>query len=150
MANNVQTDATQPAAYHDIGDAADAILQRWTDGEIPSEDDETLEATDEALVEETDEDLSETFDDEEDYEEVEDTDEDPDDYESDDEDEPEAEEEEAQAELELSEDTLVEIQVDGQTKQASIKDLKRLYGQEASLTRKSQKLPPSVKKQKML
>jgi len=138
MDNNVQEDATQPAAYHDVMDAADAILQRWTDGENLSEDDETLEATDDTSVEETDEELSETFDDEEDFEEVEDTDEDPEEDESEDEDEPEAEEEEAQAELELSEDTLVEIQVDGQTKQASIKDLKRLYGQEASLTRKSQ------------
>ena len=38
----------------------------------------------------------------------------------------------------MSDDTLVEIQVDGEAKQASLKDLKRLYGQEASLTRKSQ------------
>jgi hypothetical protein len=37
-----------------------------------------------------------------------------------------------------SEDAVVKIKVDGEVVEASIKDLKRLYGQEASLTRKSQ------------
>lgn len=138
MANNVQNDATQPPAYHDIGDAADAILERWTDGEDLSGDDEELEATDDSHVGETDEELSDTLDDEEDLEEVEDTEEDPDTDELEDEDEPETDEEDDETEVELSDDALVEIQVDGETKQASLKDLKRLYGQEASLTRKSQ------------
>lgn len=40
--------------------------------------------------------------------------------------------------MELTDESLVEISVDGETKQASLKDLKRLYGQEASLTKKSQ------------
>jgi hypothetical protein len=35
---------------------------------------------------------------------------------------------------------MVEISVDGEVKQASLKDLKRLHGQEASLTRKSQEV----------
>lgn len=138
MANDVQNDATQPRAYHDIGDAADAILERWTDGEDLSGDDEELEATDDSYVGETDEELSDTLDDEEDLEEVEDTEEDPDTDELEDEDEPETDEEDDETEVELSDDTLVEIQVDGEAKQASLKDLKRLYGQEASLTRKSQ------------
>ena len=37
-----------------------------------------------------------------------------------------------------SDDAVVKLKVDGQVVEASIKDLKRLYGQEASLTRKSQ------------
>ena len=40
----------------------------------------------------------------------------------------------------LSDDAQVEIQVNGETVQASVKDLKRLYGQEAALTRKSQEV----------
>jgi len=136
---NVQQESTQPAAYDDLSDAADALLARWSDGEDLSEDNEELEATDDSLVGETDEETSDTLDDEEDLEEVEDTEEDPDTDELDeDEDEPETTEEDDETEVELSEDTLVEIQVDGEAKQASLKDLKRLYGQEASLTRKSQ------------
>lgn len=37
-----------------------------------------------------------------------------------------------------TDDAVVKLKVDGQVVEASIKDLKRLYGQEASLTRKSQ------------
>lgn len=39
-----------------------------------------------------------------------------------------------------SDDAVVKIKVDGEEVEASIKDLKRLYGQEASLTRKSQEV----------
>ena len=46
--------------------------------------------------------------------------------------------EDDETEVELSEDALVEVQVDGETQQVSLKSLKRLHGQEASLTRKSQ------------
>ena len=135
---NVQQESTQPAAYDDLSDAADALLARWSDGEDLSEDNEELEATDDSLVGETDEETSDTLDDEEDLEEVEETEEDPDTDDAEDADEPETDQEDDETEVELSEDTLVEIQVDGEIKQASLKDLKRLYGQEASLTRKSQ------------
>ena len=135
---NVQQESTQPAAYDDLSDAADALLERWSDGENLSEENEELEATDDSLVGETDEETSDTQDDAEDLEEVEDTAEDPDTDDAKDEDEPETAEEDDETEVELSEDALVEIQVDGEIKQASLKDLKRLYGQEASLTRKSQ------------
>jgi hypothetical protein len=40
--------------------------------------------------------------------------------------------------VEASEDAVVKIKIDGQEVTATVKDLKRLYGQEASLTRKSQ------------
>ena len=136
--SNVQQEATQPRVFEDMMDASDAILDRWSDGEDLSEEDEELEATDDSLVGETDEETSDTYDDDEDLEEVEDTEEDPDTDDAEDEDEPETDQEYDETEVELSDDALVEIQVDGEVKQASLKDLKRLYGQEASLTRKSQ------------
>ena len=136
--DNVQDNATQPRALDDMFDASEAILDRWTDGENLSEENEELEATDDSIVGETDEETSDTYDDDEDLEEVEDTEEDPDTDDTEDEDEPETDQEDDETEVELSDDTLVEIQVDGEAKQASLKDLKRLYGKEASLTRKSQ------------
>lgn len=141
--NNVQSN-DDPKAYHDIMDATDAILDRWADGEDLSAENEK-EATDEAPEEETIEDTSSdtTEDEDQDYEEVvEETEEDPDTSEDDteEEDEPEEAEEDDETEVELSDDTLVEIQVDGEIQQASLADLKRLHGQEASLTRKSQEV----------
>tara|TARA_B100000035_G_C21017844_1_gene562764 strand:- start:111 stop:1175 length:1065 start_codon:yes stop_codon:yes gene_type:complete len=141
MSNVQNREATQPTVYDDISDAADAILDRWADGEDLSDNNEELEATDEPSNEETEEDTSDTQDDDEqDYEEVEETDEDPDTDDTEDQDEPETEEEDDETEVLLSDDTMVEIQVDGEVKQASLKDLKRLHGQEASLTRKSQEV----------
>ena len=137
--NNVQDNATQPRVLDDMFDASEAILDRWSDGEDLSEENEMLEAADDSNVGETDEETSDTYDDDEDLEEVkEETDEDPETDDTEDEDEPETDQEDDETEVELPDDTLVEIQVDGEAKQASLKDLKRLYGQEASLTRKSQ------------
>ena len=48
--NNVQDNATQPRALDDMFDASEAILDRWSDGENLSEEDEKLEATDDSLV----------------------------------------------------------------------------------------------------
>ena len=48
--SNVQEQATPSTVYEDVSDAADAILDRWSDGENLSEDEE-LEATDEATDE---------------------------------------------------------------------------------------------------
>ena len=135
--SNVQQQATPSAAYEDIDDAADAILDRWSDGSDLSED-EDLEATDEA-PDETDE-APDDIDEDDDDQEDEGSDEDPDeDTEDADEDET-TEDDEDLEEVELSDESLIEITVDGDTKQASLKDLKRLYGQEASLTRKSQEV----------
>lgn len=136
--SNVQDNATQKEAFHDIMDASEAILDRWKDGEDPSEG-EQLEATDETPEEETIEETSDTNENEEDLEEVEEDDEDPDTgEEAEEEDEPEEDEDDDETSVELSEDALVEVQVDGETQQVSLKSLKRLHGQEASLTRKSQ------------
>ena len=144
MSNNNVQNNDDPKAYHDIMDATDAILDRWADGENLSAENEK-EATDENLEEETIEDTSSDTNEDEELdlsEEVEETEEDPETSEDTTEEkyEPEETQEDDETEVELSDDTLVEIQVDGEVKQASLADLKRLHGQEASLTRKSQEV----------
>jgi hypothetical protein len=121
---------------NDVDDAADAILAGWE--ERPEED--HSEPTEEATATKVDEtDQGELFDDEDEaIEEVEvDDDEDLEDAEDEDEQDDDTEEAEETAEV-LSEDSLVNVTVDGEDLQVSVSDLKRLYGQEASLTRKSQ------------
>lgn len=118
-----------------VDETAEAILASWEDADEsqPSEESE-LEATDESTSEE--ETVVEESEEEVDGETEEEVESEEDPEESRDTDEEEAGEE--SEEINLSDDTVVELQVDGETKQASLKDLKRLYGQEASLTRKSQ------------
>ena len=128
--DNVQQDFD----FGSVDQTAEAILASWEDADEsqPSEEGE-LEATEDSTSEEeTEVDETEEEEDEE-TKETDETEEDPDES-QDTEDDAESEPEE----IDLSDDTLVELQVDGETKQASLKDLKRLYGQEASLTRKSQ------------
>jgi hypothetical protein len=139
--NDNVNDNSKSGAALTIDDAADAILGNWEDAEELSEDEQ--EATDETTSDETKvEESVETEDETEDLESDED-DEDPEEEEP--EDTEDAQEEEEQDEdseeaevVAFDDETLVDISVDGESKQASIKDLKRLYGQEASLTRKSQ------------
>jgi hypothetical protein len=134
---NVHESNSDPVAL-DISDATDAILGRWTDGENLSED-EDEDATSQDIEEtEVDED---DYEGEEDYEEEVEDDTDPDEDTEDDEDDEEVDEDDEDEEVEVaSDETVVEIQVKGEVKQVSVKDLKRLYGQEASLTQKSQDL----------
>ena len=139
--DNVNQDSDTPLAS--VDDAAEAILGQWEDADEdqPSEDSQeaTDETTDETEVEESDETEDEETE-EETEEDLEDLEEDEEESETDDEDEEDDSEDETdeEEEVELDDETVVDIVVDGETKQASIKDLKRLYGQEASLTRKSQ------------
>lgn len=119
----------QKPVYDDIDSASDALLARWQDAEQLSENPEE-EAT--AQVEE------ETEAPEQEEEILDEVEMDDDEDGIDPEDEEEAEDAEEDEVIELNDDTLIDILVDGETQQASIKDLKRLYGQEASLTRKSQ------------
>lgn len=129
-------ESSNPVAADSIDDAAEAILGMWEDAEELSEEDQEaeVEATDETEVADAEEDENE-----EDLESDED-DEDPEDEDTEEDDEETSEEDEEQEVQVLDEESLVEIVVDGETKQASVKDLKRLYGQEASLTRKSQEM----------
>ena len=139
---DVQTNEEPQPRNLDLDDAEAAILNRWEDAETLS--DEGQEATDEPREEdedETSEDQSEIQDDNDEQTEEED-DEDPE------EESEEPETDEADEEVELSgidDDTQVEIIVDGETQRVSIAALKRLHGQEASLTRKSQDLAATRK-----
>jgi hypothetical protein len=120
-------------------DATQAFLDRWTDAEKPSAEDEgetnandtdegdDEDATLEAALDESDED--ETAGDEADDQSEDDTDED----EGDDEGAP------------AGDDLKVTVTVDGEDKTVTVKELKRLYGQEASLTRKSQEVAAARK-----
>lgn len=112
-----------------MGDAEEAFLNRWkSDATEPSEDDEGAA---EPEVDETDEgsdnedvEVEETDDESEDPNEDEDTDED----------------EETEDSYVDDENVKVKIKVGDEELTASIKDLKRLYGQEAALTKKSQEV----------
>ena len=136
--NNEQNVNSEPQAL-DIDDAADAILGRWDDGETLSEV-EVEDATSEDLAEtEVDEDEIDDEEDDQDDLELEDPDEDETEDEDVDDDTDEDDEEDDEP-LAASDEQNVDIAVNGESKQVSVKDLKRLYGQEASLTKKSQDL----------
>ena len=145
--NDVQTETPPTKDYTqelNEGDWEDAILARWEDADKKLQlSENTPEATPDIEEEETEEttddlenDEEETTDEPEDNEsdsEEEEADQDTDDDTEDDEDD------DSEA-VELSDDTEVEIMVDGKAHQTSIKDLKRLYGMDKSLTRKSQEV----------
>lgn len=107
-------------------DAEEAFLNRWkSDAEEPSDDDEGATETDDELetVEESDED-DQTEEDTEDSEDPEET--------------PEATKKNAK--YVDDDDAVVKIKVGDEELSASVRDLKRLYGQEAALTKKSQEV----------
>jgi len=116
-------------------DAEEAILAKWEDAENqPSEDE--AEAPQESPEETTDiveeEEITETDDPDEDAE-------DPDEEETEDDDtDDDTEDDEAGDEpVELSDDLEIDVVVAGESKKVSLTNLKRLAGQEASLTQKS-------------
>jgi len=151
--NNVQsiedtlTNNNEPLALS-VDEAADAILARWEkdaaaeEASKPSTPDETEAALDIEQEETTDvdelEDLEEVTD-EDDEEQTDRSNEEPDDDEDTEEDESEDDADDTEAEV-LADDAKVEVVVNGETKTVSVKALKRLYGQEASLTQKSQRV----------
>jgi hypothetical protein len=119
--------------YSDLtpSDAESAFLRRWNlDAEEPSEDE--VEAPEDEVEEETDE-ASEN-------EEAEETDEDSEEPEDQSEEETEADKKEAEDKFIDDDNVKVKIKVGDEELTASVKDLKRLYGQEASLTKKSQEI----------
>ena len=133
-----QTTSVDASGDLSLDDAADAILSRWEKQDAekqPSEDPETIETPDveqeeTADIEEPDE-AEET--DSSDEDEIEQDDEDAEETDDDD----EADEEEAEG---VSDDTQIEITVNGKTQLHSIGSLKRLAGQEAAITQKSQQV----------
>ena len=126
---------TQPDGGLDT--AADAILRRWSQeddgaaGDNREPPDETGEETTEKAQADSDEDEDPSEEDSDDES-----------GESPDEDEEDAKEEEKPTIKKYVEDdnTLVKIKVDGEEREVAVKDLTRLFGQEASLTRKSQEV----------
>jgi hypothetical protein len=143
---------TQPT--NSVDDAAEIILNNWKTDDLPPEDDNQETTTEPGeIAAEVEEAKEEVVEESQSNEDPENGNQDEDQDESEDETDEEQEEEESEEEQEvleeeinLSDDTLIEIKVDGEIKQASVKDLKRLYGQEASLTKKSQETA-SQKKQ---
>ena len=117
-----------------LPDPEEAILARWKDPQVEVSAPEEAEAAD-TQAEETELELP---DDTEEYLEVEDEEEEETDLEETSADEETEEDDEATEVEVLADEQVVEITVDGNVVQASVNDLKRLYGQEASLTRKSQ------------
>ena len=134
----------------DTDQAAEAILNRWVDAGSLSADDGGAKPR--RKVEETDLDTeaNEESDEEEATAEVETDEEDTEEADQEDgsqEDGEEDDEEDADTTpTKAGDDALVELTVDGETRTVSVKDLKRLYGQEASLTRKSQEVAQERKK----
>ena len=117
-----------------VDEAAEAFLKRWEDPEKASEGDK---GANDPQGEETS--TAEDVEDQEIEEVEQDGDDQSDEADDDDESEEEAEDTDAQAKV-ADDDVLVKITVDGEEKTVSVKELKRLYGQEASLTRKSQEI----------
>ena len=131
---NVQNQSPDERRPMDLPEAEDAILARWEDPDEQVSDDDEPEAALDIENEETE--ILEGS--EEDFDEADLDDEEADPEEEDDEpDDQEEEDDEAEAEL-VDDDAEVEILVDGETHRASVASLKRLFGQEQSLTRKSQ------------
>jgi hypothetical protein len=129
---DVSEDTTNSAMS--VDDAADAFLKGWTDPEEVSKDTKGAKSEDVETDVEDDE-LENTED-----QEAEETDEDPD---------ADADEDEsttkAKAAKAADDDAEVTYSVDGVEHKVSVKELKRLAGQEAALTRKSQEVAAEKK-----
>lgn len=119
-------------------DAAAAFLSKWSDedpekaSEAPEEDDQSDDTSDEDVTEDEAEEVEEDAEDtEEDHQ---------DDSEEETEDDDAEDESEEKPKKALQDEAIVKIKVGDEELDVSVKDLKRLYGQEAALTRKSQEV----------
>lgn len=142
MVTAIPKDAEKELDGTDSG-ADDFFRRIVTDAETPSDDEEDEEQIEESEAEETEEPEEDSDESPESDEETEETEDDEDTEEADETDEPE---EKPKKVVEAPEDAVVKIKVDGQEVTATVKDLKRLYGQEASLTRKSQEAAETKKR----
>lgn len=135
-----QDAAPQLDLFEGPDDTAAAFLDRWTDDqeekkEEPASEQPEVETKDDPEPEEQSEEPDQPEDETEETEDPEESQDDDEDQE--DGEETESEEEESKS---LEDDATVEIKVDDETLKVSVKDLKRLYGQEAALTKKSQQV----------
>ena len=132
--SNVQPETSLPTALN-IDDVPDAILARWEDADADQSSDDGEEASQPVEQEETIDEVDLTEIDETE----EDTEDDETELEQDETDTEDTDEDSEEDALQLAgDDDVVEITVDGKVVQHSVGALKRLAGQEASLTRKSQ------------
>lgn len=148
--SGVSNTETNPAPQLDLfetnDDTAAAFLDRWTDDQDkkPAPDTEVEPPEPKEPEEEPeDKETDEPEDDSEDSADPEDTDdnnEDGDDAEDEDNEDEEASDSDDTEVKTLDDDAVVEIKVDDKNLQVSVKELKRLYGQEAALTKKSQQV----------
>lgn len=129
----IQEDAQTVDGVLSEDDAAEALLKRFM-SESPDEDNDSAEedVEDKKAKKDDAEDASEDKSEESEDEESEDEDEDKEGKEETDEDEDKT--------VIDDDEGFVKVKVDGEDREVSVKDLKRLYGQEASLTRKSQEV----------
>jgi hypothetical protein len=144
VATSDSTASQFPLAF-DESDAAEAFLDRWKDegNESSPEATEVKEKTPVKPALEAEQEQEEVEEAEEAAEDIEDPEEEPTDAEEDTEEESDEgveEEGEEPAKKTLEDDSEVEIKVNDEVLKVSVKDLKRLYGQEAALTRKSQEV----------
>lgn len=137
----IDTDGTTENTNLSIDDGAEAILKRWEvtgeDASKPSEktpEDEDTEEQETDEQSESDEDASEPSEDDE-----EETDEDQEDEEQDE------DEGEPKPKKVLDDNTVVKVKVGEEELEVKVQDLKRLYGQEAALTKKSQAVSQKLK-----
>lgn len=129
MTSIPKDEATEELGALTTSDAEDAFLNRWkTDAPEPSDDDEGATEADDDDTETVE--ASDTEDDQSDSDDE--SDEDP-------EETPDDTKKKTQKYVD-DDEAVVKIKVGDEELQASIKDLKRLYGQEAALTKKSQEI----------
>lgn len=123
-----------------IEDATEALLSKWSveDPDAKKQPSEEVQPDEDDNTEEegSDEDVSD-----EDAEELSEDDAEEDEQES----EEEETEDDDRPKRVLDDNTVVKIKVNGEEVEASVKDLKRLYGQEAALTQKSQAVSTKLK-----
>lgn len=143
----VSTPAPQLDLFESTDDAATAFLDRWNDDqeEKPVSDKAEVKPEDpkdppeEELKDDEPEEDKEEAEDKADPEDTEDDEGDDNEEESEEKIEEDKDDESEEAEV-LDDDAVVEIKVDDQNLKVSVKELKRLYGQEAALTKKSQQV----------
>lgn len=133
MSETTETSVSENPEGPSVDTAINAFMKRWEDS--PKE--ETSEHAEESEAESVEE-VSEDADDAEDYEVVESEEIDLDDVEPEYDDE-EYEDDDYEPEV-ASDDLITKIKVGEDEYEVSVKDLKRLYGQEKSLTKKSQQV----------
>lgn len=136
MVSAIREDAYDNDKSLSIDDGADELLRRWNvteDADKPSKDDESGRDEDDTS-EEDEADEADESEEEDDSEDTDDEDEDDSDDESDD----KAKDKKARKFVEEDDSTYIKVKVDGKDHEVPVKDLKRLWGQEQALNRKSE------------